>query len=80
MAAKTQIILQLLASIKPKDGKPSHGITNELATQHNCSRKTISRLWREIKKQRQEGGIIDIQHKNKGVPNIRKIAFDEEKF
>lgn len=48
-ATKTQIIQQLLASLKPKHGKPSRGIINELATQHNCSRKTISRLWRDQK-------------------------------
>ena len=57
------------------------GTINALATEFQVCRKTITRLWNEVKKQiRNNNTVINLNSKRVGRQAPNKIQFDEEKF
>ena len=64
-----------------KKGKPMQGTINTLATEYEVFRKTITRLWKEVQKQRENNNTaINLNNKRVGRQAPNKIQFDEEKF
>ena len=73
--------MQKLLTKLNKKGKSMLGTINEIATECELSWKTITRLWQEVQKQRENNNtIINLNNKRirRQAPN--KIQFDEEKF
>ncbi|XP_057526582.1 uncharacterized protein LOC130805814 [Amaranthus tricolor] len=57
------------------------GTINELAREYEVCRKTITRLWKEVQKQRKNNNTtINLNNKRVGRQAPKKIQFDEEKF
>ncbi|XP_057550429.1 uncharacterized protein LOC130828458 [Amaranthus tricolor] len=57
------------------------GTINELATEYEMCRKTITRLWKEVQKQRENNNTaINLNNKRVGIQAPNKIQLDEEKF
>ena len=73
--------MQKLLTKLNKKGKPMLGTINELATEYQVSRKTITRLWQEVQKQRENNNTaINFNNKRIGRRAPNKIQFDDEKF
>ena len=73
--------MQRLLSPLNKKGKPVLDTINALATEFQVCRKTITRLWNEVKKQiRNNNTVINLNSKRVGRDAPNKIEFDEEKF
>jgi DNA-binding XRE family transcriptional regulator len=77
---KTQIMQKLLSKLN-KNGRPMLGTINEIASEYNVSRKTITRLWQEVHKQMDSNSTcINLSNKRVGRQAFNKIQFDDEKF
>ena len=73
--------MQKLLSALNKKGKPVLGTINGLVTEFQVCRKTITRLWNEVKNQiRINNTVINLKSKRVGRQAPNKIQFDEEKF
>ncbi|XP_057526547.1 uncharacterized protein LOC130805777 [Amaranthus tricolor] len=73
--------MQKLLSALNKKGKPMLGTINALATEFQVCRKTITRLWSEVKKQiTNNNTVINLNNKRVDRETTNKIKFDEEKF
>ena len=62
-----------------KNGKSMLGTINKLATEHEVCRRTITRLWKEVQKQKASNNtaiILNNERVGRQTPN--KIQFDEE--
>ena len=58
-----------------------HGTINALTTKYEVCRKTITRLWKEVQKQRENNNTtINLNNKRVGRQAPNKIQFDERKF
>ena len=78
--ARLAIMQKLLSSLNT-NGKPKIGTINELSTEFQVCRKTITRLWNEVKSQiRNQTTVINISSKKVGREASNKITFDESKF
>ncbi|XP_057779460.1 uncharacterized protein LOC130998042 [Salvia miltiorrhiza] len=55
-----------------KDGKPAYGKMKEAGTKFNLGRRTVTRLWAEAKKQKQQGQVINLNTKRRFTPRITK--------
>ncbi|XP_057538153.1 uncharacterized protein LOC130815683 [Amaranthus tricolor] len=74
-------IMQKLLSALNKKGKPAQGTINALAIEFEVCRKTITRLWNDVKKQMTNNTtVINLNGKRWGKEVANKIKFDEEKF
>ncbi|XP_057521627.1 uncharacterized protein LOC130801764 [Amaranthus tricolor] len=74
-------IMQKLLSALNKKGKPAQGTINALAIEFEVCRKTITRLWNDVKKQMTNNTtVINLNSKRWGKEASNKIKFDEEKF
>ncbi|XP_057528114.1 uncharacterized protein LOC130806901 [Amaranthus tricolor] len=74
-------IMQKLLSALNKKGKPMLGTINALANEFQVCRKTITRLWNDVKKQMTNNTtVINLNSKRGGREAANKIKFDEEKF
>ena len=63
---RTQIMQKLLSALNKK-GKPVLGTINALATEFQVCRKTITRLWSEVKKQiTNNNTVINLNSKKVG--------------
>ena len=71
---------KLLCKLKKK-GKSMLGTINELATEYEVCRKTITRLWKEVQKQRKNNNTaINLNNNRVGRQVPHKFQFDEKKF
>ena len=71
---------ELLSSINSK-GKSAHGIINDMAKKYVVNRKTIGRIWGQIKDQQQKNQFpINVNNKKKGKKTWNEIPFDDTKF
>ena len=71
---------ELLLSLNIK-GKPKHGFINEIANKYNVHRKTVGRMWRQIRDQKNNDQVpITVNTKRKGSKGKPSIPFDEKKF
>ena len=62
-------------------GKPTHGVIGDMSKKYNVSRKTISRLWEQIKHQQQQNQFpINVNIKRIGKKSRTEIPFDDTKF
>ncbi|CAO2841385.1 unnamed protein product [Amaranthus hypochondriacus] len=74
------IMQKLLASLNAK-GKPKLGTINELSIEFQVCRKTITRLWKEVKSQiDNQSTVINISSKKIKCGASNRITFDESKF
>ncbi|XP_074289083.1 uncharacterized protein LOC141614225 [Silene latifolia] len=62
------------------NGKPRHGIINEVAARFSVDRKTITRLWMEAQKQRASSLPVNVSSKKKGNKKVGRAILDEEKL
>ncbi|XP_057532862.1 uncharacterized protein LOC130810746 [Amaranthus tricolor] len=73
--------MQKLLSALNKKGTPMLGTINALATEFQVCRKTITRLWNEVKKQiTNNNTVFNLNSKRVGREAANKIKFDKEKF
>ena len=80
-AQQREQIMQKLLSALNKKGKSVLGTMNALATEFQVCRKTITRLWNDVKKQMTNNTtVINLNSKKGGREATNKIKFDEEKF
>ncbi|XP_057535502.1 uncharacterized protein LOC130813678 [Amaranthus tricolor] len=71
---------ELLMSLNRK-GKPAHGFINEIAKKYDVHRKTIGRIWRQIRDQINNNQVpINVNNKKKGSKGRPPIPFNENKF
>ncbi|XP_074289316.1 uncharacterized protein LOC141614471 [Silene latifolia] len=62
------------------NGKPRHGIINEVAARFSVDRKTITRLWMAAQKQRASSIPVNVSSKKKGIKKVGRAILDEEKL
>ncbi|KAK9668486.1 hypothetical protein RND81_13G063900, partial [Saponaria officinalis] len=57
-----------------------HGKMKEIADRFQVCRKTITNIWKEVQKQREQGLFINMDSKLKGKKGNKKLVFDVEAF
>ena len=78
--SRKHIMHELLLSYNNK-GKPAHGIMGEMSTKYKVSRKTILRIWSQVKQQQQQNSFpINVNSKRVGKKSRGQIIFDDTKF
>ena len=71
---------ELLLPVNNK-GKQAHGIMGDMSTKYKVSRKTISRIWSQVKQQQQQNSFpINVNRKRVGKKSRGQIFFDDTKF
>ncbi|XP_057529994.1 uncharacterized protein LOC130808552 [Amaranthus tricolor] len=70
---------ELLTSLN-SNGKPQHGFINEIAKKYDLHRRTIERIWRQIRDQKKNEVPINVNNKKTGTKGRASIPFDENKF
>lgn len=73
---RTQLMQYLLERFK--DGKLQHGKITEAAAKFNCCRKSVERIWKIIKEQRDQGEVINVpkQHSKRKRKLIHNIDYE----
>ena len=74
-------IMQKILSALNKKGNHVQGTIDALATKFEVNRRTITRLWQEVKKHMIiNNTVINLNNKRIGREAPNKIEFDREKF
>ena len=75
---RSQIMHELLLSLNSK-GKSAHGVINEIAKKYDVRRRTLGRIWRQIRDQKKNNQVpITVNNKKKGSKGRPSIPFDEK--
>ncbi|XP_057543296.1 uncharacterized protein LOC130821520 [Amaranthus tricolor] len=61
-------------------GKLAYGFINEIAKKYDVHRRTIGRIWRQIRDQKNNQVPINVNNKKKGSKGRPSIPFDENKL
>ncbi|XP_057532895.1 uncharacterized protein LOC130810784 [Amaranthus tricolor] len=62
------------------NGKLQHGFINEIAKKYDLHRRTIGRIWRQIRDQKKHNLPINVNNMKSLTNGKARIAFDENKF
>ena len=78
--SRKQIMHELLLFVNNK-GKPTHETMGEMSTKYKISKKTISRIWSQVRQQQQQNSFpINVNSKRLGKKSRGQIIVDDTKF